>query len=442
MTAMRRTPALASILLFFEFASATSLGAAEPKTAAPTTAAAAAKILDLSTLPRMAGSEDPGEKSLANLFYQAPGDVAKVFGFHKSALVERGFKELPASYTSEQSSNATFQKNGYLVSLSVFSAGEPDKVTVSLNQHGNVDLAKLPKPADAKLLYSGPASVIAMTKASPDKAREECRALLMKKGWEPYGEAGDAMFMRQNAVQLTANVAAAPAQNNQTMISYSAVLMSVELPASPKAIGVHYSDSPAQLAFDFPGSMDELTAFYAKALSPAGWKQTTDQPFKFEIYHELIYRNPAKDMLTLRMHDFEGKTRGLLRFQSAAEVDEQERLAKAELERRAKTSSTPTNSKQVPINVPASAKEVKVKGDEISSTVAAGKAKPTVEQLVKELKGHGWKGDVNSLEDLAGAVSLSNDTARLTIHYTDTGILPSEITIDAIGIELVQAKGK
>jgi hypothetical protein len=37
-------------------------------------------------------------------------------------------------------------------------------------------------------------------------------------------------------------------------------------------------------------------------------------------------------------------------------------------------------------------------------------------------------------------VSLSNDKAQLTIHFTETGILPSEVTIDAIGIELEQAK--
>ncbi len=266
--------------------------------------------------------------------------------------------------------------------------------------------------------------------------------ILMKQGWEPYGEAGDAMFLRQNAVQLTANVSAAPAQNNQTMISYSAVLMSVELPASPKAIGVHYSDSPSQLAFDFPGSMDELTAFYTKALSPAGWKQTTDKPFKFEIYDELIYRNAAKDMLTLRMHEFEGKTRGLLRFQTAAEVEEQDRLAKAELERRAKEKPAPTNAKKIAINVPTSAKDVKASNDEITFTVSAGKAKAVVEQLVKELTSQGWKGDVSSLDALAGVASLSNDTAQLTIHYTDTGVIPSEVTIDAIGIGLEQAKMK
>jgi len=439
---MRPTNALTLALLSTLLVVAAPLLAADQKHVAPSTAAAAAKVLDLSKLPRIAESEEPGQQTLANLFYQAPGTVAKAFDFHKAQLVERGFKELPGSYASEQSSNATFQKNGYLVSLSAFSAGEPGKVTVSLNQHGNVDLSKLPMPAGAKTLYAGPASAMSVAKAAPDKIREECRSLLMKQGWELYGEAGDAIVLRQNAVKLTANVSAAPAQNNQTMISYSAVLMSVELPASPKAVGVNYSDSPAQLAFDFPGPMDELTAFYAKALSPAGWKQTTDKPFKFEIYDELIYRNPSKDLLTLRMHDFEGQTRGLLRFQTSAEVEEQDRLAKAELERRAKENNTPKNAKKVSINVPNAAKDVKSNKDEITFTVAAGKAKAAVEQLVKELTSQGWKGEVSGLDDLAGAVSLSNDAAQLTIHYTDTGVIPSEVTIDAVGVELEPAKTK
>ncbi len=155
---------------------AAPLLAADQKPVTPTTAAAAAKVLDLSKLPRVTGSEESGQRTLANLSYQAPGTVAKAFDFHKAGLVERGFKELPGSYASEQSSSATFQKSGYLVSLSVFSAGEADKVTVALNQHGNVDLSKLPKPADAKPLYAGPASVMSVTKTAPEKARAECRA--------------------------------------------------------------------------------------------------------------------------------------------------------------------------------------------------------------------------------------------------------------------------
>ncbi|MBA3312433.1 MAG: hypothetical protein H0T47_03945 [Planctomycetaceae bacterium] len=212
--------------------------------------------------------------------------------------------------------------------------------------------------------------------------------------------------------------------------------MSVELPAAPNATGVHYSDSPIQLEFDFAGSMAELTGFYAKALSPAGWKQTTELPLKSGIYDELIYGNTAKDLLTLRMHHFEGMTRGLLRFQTAAEVTEQDRVAKAELERRAKEKSSPPAAKAVSMPVPADAKNIKVTKGEIEFNVANGKAKAAVERLVKALTSEGWKGDVKNYDDLAGAVSLSNGSAHLTIHYTDTGVLPAEVGIDAIGVEL------
>jgi hypothetical protein len=439
---MRPTTALSLTLLFATTFAATSAFAAEERPARATTVAAAAKVLDLSTLPRVDGSNKPGQQSLARLSYESKGTVAEAFDFHKAALVERGFKEMPASYLSEQSSSAAFQNNGYTVSLGVFQTGSDDKVSITLNQHGNVDLAKLPMPADVKPLYAGPVSVMAVSKAAPDAARNACRKLLVEQGWEPYGEAGDALFFRQNAVQLTANVLTAPAQDNQTTISYSTALMSSELPASPKAMGVHYSDSPTQLEFDFPGRIKELTVFYARALEPAGWKQTTAEPFDIEIYKELIYRNPAKDLLRLRMHEIPGKTRGLLRFQSAAEVAEEERLANAELDRGAKENGTPMPSTSISINLPAGAKNVKATKNEIEFSVANRKAKAAVEQLVKDLKSKGWKGDAASLEDVAGAVSLSSGDANITIHYTDTGFLPAEIGIDAIGIELERAKRK
>ena len=52
--------------------------------------------------------------------------------------------------------------------------------------------------------------------------------------------------------------------------------------------------------------------------------------------------------------------------------------------------------------------------------------------------GAGWKVDVATLDNLAGAVSMSKDGKHVTATYTDTGFLPAEVSFQAVGVELKQ----
>ena len=244
------------------------------------TVAQASKVLDLTKFPQVGRIQDPGRASLAQLNYQAAGSTRKVYELLRSELTKRGFKELPGAYLSEQAASGTFECDGFKVSLSVFSGGKADQVNVSLIQHGNLDTAKLPVPTDVKPFFNGPVSSMYVTEASVEKIRQECRKLLLAQGWEAYGEAGPSLFFRQNAIRLTAFITVAPAQGNKTTLTYSTELMSVELPAAKGAINVQYSDSPAQLFLDHPGTMSEVVTIYRKLLAPARWQPTTENPFK------------------------------------------------------------------------------------------------------------------------------------------------------------------
>ena len=90
----------------------------------------------------------------------------------------------------------------------------------------------------------------------------------------------------------------------------------------------------------------------------------------------------------------------------------------------------------VTVTLPPGAKEVGASKEEIKFTVAKGKAKAAAETLRTEFLEAGWKEDIASLDAMAGALSFSKDKGSLTLHYTDTGVMPSEVDLSAMGASL------
>src|SRR5262249_42292541 len=155
---------------------------------------------------------------MASLFYAAKGEVKKAYEAQKQSLITMGWKELPDSFISDESANGTFTRDGFVASLAV-SPGDPNKpgtVHVIIQQHGNVDFAKLPVPEGAKATYIGPVSAVYQTDAARDDTAKTCRELLLARGWQPYGTAGDSLIFKQNAVQLNAMISRAPALGGKT----------------------------------------------------------------------------------------------------------------------------------------------------------------------------------------------------------------------------------
>jgi hypothetical protein len=91
---------------------------------------------------------------------------------------------------------------------------------------------------------------------------------------------------------------------------------------------------------------------------------------------------------------------------------------------------------KVTVTLPAEAREVEASKDEIKFTVANGKAKAVAETLRKQFQDAGWKEDLATLDPMLGALSFSKESQELTIHYTDTGVMPAEINISATRAEL------
>jgi hypothetical protein len=305
----------------------------------PATTEQTARILDLSQFPRLESAQNPNVSLAQATYVLQNGNVKSAFEFQRNELVARGWKQSSRDTSvTDQAATTSFRKNGFVVSVSAFPAA-PTGVTVSLVNHGNVRYDALPRPPGAKPVYVGDLAAIYVTDTTVPETAAALQKLLISAGWQPYGKAGDTTWFKQNAVRLSATVSSAPAQGGKTMISLSSELMSADLPAPPDADDLRYADTTRELTFESPAAKQELTAFYQKTLAGAQWKSTLEKLVDIDDRPTMIFRNPAKDMLTLAFSaERNGRTPVSLQFQSAAEIADLERrldaqVAKARVER-------------------------------------------------------------------------------------------------------------
>jgi hypothetical protein len=421
----------------------------------PATVEQAAKVLDLSTFPLMDDAKSSELRHVANLSYVAPGDGQKALEFHRKAFVAQGWKELPGSYVADQSASAMFARSGFVVALSVIPF-EANSVSVKLQNLGNVKPSKLPVPPGAKPVYQGDPTAMYETDAAVPATADAIRKLFVAQGWVPYGTAGDSDFFKENAILATSTVSSAPAQGGKTMIQYSNQLISSDIPAPPNVEDLRYVDEPPELTFATTNQV-AIVDFYRKTLATAGWKSTMDKMVEVDGKPTMIFRNPAKEMITLSMpYDYGGGKLGVsVRFQSAAEVAELDRrikeeapklraAAEAKAAKEAKEAAELAERNKVPkiaVTLPADAKIVKQTKDEIKFSVGKGKAKAAVESLRTQFREAGWKEDVASVTGMSGVVSVSKEGGpSATITYIDTGFLPTELSVSAFRAELEAAR--
>jgi hypothetical protein len=417
----------------------------------PATVEQAAGILDLSTFPLMDSAKPTDERHVANLSYLATGDVKKAFEFNRKAFIAQGWKELPNSSVTDQSASAMFSRKGFIVFLSVTPTGD-GSVSVRLQNQGNVKPGKLPVPPDAKPVYVGDSTAMYATETAVPATADACRNLFFAQGWVPYGTAGDSAFFKQNANLATVTVSSAPAQGGKTMIQYSNQLISADIPAPSNVEDLRYVDEPPELTFKTAQNQDAIVDFYRKTLATASWKSTMDKMVDVDEKPTMIFRNPAKDMLTLAASGvLRSKLLFSIRFKSAAEIAERDRkikeaapklraAAEAKAAKEAKEAAELAERNKVAkvaVTLPADAKDVKETNDSIKFTVGKGRAKAAVESFRTQFREAGWKEDVASMAGMAGTLLFSKEGGpSVTITYSDTGFMPTEVSLSAMRAEL------
>ncbi len=393
---------------------------------------------DLTQVPLMPTSGVPVRQTLGGLTYQAKGTLKEAFDFHKQDLLGNNWREFPGGYQSEQYCSATYERDGYKISLTIFANGTEGETSVTMVQHGNVNLASVPRTADMVPTFAGP--VIAMYSGTQPLAacKEANRKLILQAGWEPYGEAGEAFFFRRGQNRLTVNFGTDANDPNATIAQYSVDLMSVEIPALAGAKRVQYSDYPMQLSIDIDLPLAELFAQYRDKLAPLGWTATTENSFKVGFQENLIFSHPTKALLTIEAHQIDDGTRALLRVQSAADVALEQQAFEAAMAKRKQDAAMQDKPSLVPliVRIPKAAQGLKLETSEIKFTMEPTKGKLLAQAWQKIFEKDGWKTETATLEAVAGVVLMVKEKMSLTISYTDTGILPAEISLDGVGVEL------
>ena len=423
----------------------------------PATVEQAARVIDLTTFPLMPGAAGNPNRAVASLNYAAAQTSVKAaFDFQRQKLTAQGWQESSHDTSvSDQAASTTFKKNGFVLSVSVYSSGDEGRSNILLINHGNINYDKLPRPGGSKPVYVGDSSGMYVTEAAVASTTAECRRLLLADGWQPYGTAGDSAWFKKNAIRLIVTVSSAPAQGGKTMISLSSELMSADLPAPERADDLRYSDMTKELSFETPDSKEAMTAFYKRTLGLTQWAPTLEKTVDIDDKPTMIFRNPAKDMLRLSFSsERQGKTPVSLVFQSAAEIAELDRQIKAqaprikaEMEKRqAKEAAEFAEARKplpkLPITLPGGAKNVEQSASEIKFTVAKGQARAIAEAWRKQFRDTGWKEDMAMLQGMAGALSFSREKQSLTVHYSDTGFTPAEVSLSAVGAELELSGGE
>lgn len=473
------------------------LFAAEDSAKAAATVEDAIKVLDLRTFTLPEGAIDDGGRTVGALTYEAKADPKKAFQFSQQQLVKLGWKELPGSMVEATYAVGQFQKANFVVSLSTSDSGKPGLSRVSIINMSNVRANKLPVVKGAKSQYSTETMAMYVTDMKLADAIEATRKLLVDSGWEPYGQAGDGkeniqLTFKRNAVQISAFLGISPAQAGKTSIQLTAQQLSADIPAPANAKDSRYIDSDKTLRFESSDEYANIAKFYQQSLGKRGWKPTTEDVITSNegVNRKVgaqVFRNAAKEMITLDMAPQLDQTLVKVTYLTAAEVVEADRKAEEQKKRllaekeKEKASAKTKTSKPMPtdytpsfealaneaisnalggkgakstkptakggkdavsVPVPDKAKKVTQTSDNVLQIkVAAGKGQASAEFMRDQLVAAEWKVDDDAdLDDTSGNLTFKKGTQQITLSYVDTGFTDVNLMLIGIGTKLEPGK--
>ncbi len=413
-------------------ATASSVLGKEGPSGAAATIAQAKAVIDLSGKPLVEASGE-AQTQVAFQSFKAAGDATAIAKAVDQALVSRGLDQLAGATFTADYGSATYQKSGYHVNLLVMPSGEPNLVTVSITNQGNVDLKKLPKPQGTTELYVQPWSGIFVCDLPVSEANKSCRELLERDGWEWFGDTSASFFMRQNAVRLQVMCSESPAQQGKTSLQFSTELMSSALPLIPGLVRIAYADVTKQLDGDSKLSTTELASVYRKTLEAEGWKATTEQPIKLDFRESLIFRNEQKELAELIFHQVDSISRFALKFMTAAEIEAENQrasvaIAAAKKNREAEQARM-DNPTKITIDALETTSLTKQEKLSLEFNVKSGTAQAVVSKWLAKQTATGWVTETTLNSRELGELKLTKGEATLSVSFIDPGFIAGQITI-------------
>jgi hypothetical protein len=361
--------------------------------------------------------------------------VKDAYEFHKKQLLAARWKELAeGTSVTDQYASSTFARAGFHVSLMIHPSGDAGKVDVTLHNHGNVNLAKLPLPAGTSKVYAGPLTLMHVIDAPAADIVAKCRELVMAEGWEPYGSAGDTAYFRRNGVKLQMNVVTAPAQGGKTMITYMAEQMSADIPAPPDAEQLAYTESQRKLAYYTSAPKESVSGFYKEALAKTGWTANKDEWFQQDGKDVMVFRNAGQDMLWMELHARGGRNEVSLAYQTGADIAAMNKKLDEQAEAFKAKRKAEMEKPVVTLKLPAGATVVSQSPNEVKLTIASGFATTAADAWNDALHETGWLVSRGTRQGGIGTLALRRQGQTLTIQFDDSNGPPAPLSVSTTGV--------
>lgn len=174
----------------------------------PGTMKEAMQVINIMKLPRMEkAAKAKFQKELVSLpigtAYQVPDSLEDAVKFYRQQMKAAGFTELTPMVETDTLALLYFEKKGYLLHFSAQRDKKEGVTELSLMNHGNVDIRKLPMPEGAKVDPERYHFMNLTTSLSLGDTEAFYRKELTKLGWKEAEQQGKGLMrFTQNAVVL------------------------------------------------------------------------------------------------------------------------------------------------------------------------------------------------------------------------------------------------
>jgi hypothetical protein len=142
------------------------------------------------------------------------------------------------------------------------------------------DASRLPRPADAKIVFSGAPVTDFTVPGKVTDAADAINKLMLAEHWQPFvapfssnPKLPDFVVTRfkKGTIAMEVDVSVAPAMSNATFISYTGLINESDLPFPADATDIQFDSARPYLACVTAASIDDALKFFTTELSTRGW---------------------------------------------------------------------------------------------------------------------------------------------------------------------------
>ncbi len=143
-----------------------------------------------------------------------------------------------------------------------------------------LDTSRLPRVTGARDSFASAATTVYFAPDTVARVAEATRKALAASGWQSYvaphtaraqNPTMEIMTFKKGPQALNVFITLAPAQNNATSVSYTAVALPTDLPFPPDATDIAFDPNRPLLFAVSADATDKLLAYYRKELGALGW---------------------------------------------------------------------------------------------------------------------------------------------------------------------------